>query len=157
MMGLATFTGCRASAPPRSAADLCAAQSGGDQQVDRAVPATVGQVKDWYTAIVSGGKVINADGTMSDYKFEWSKFSDVLADASLDEQVAVCVISAVKGMMLLPAKFSAQFGWVEAMVIIAGPGEGWTFCTAGPREKMLDSAPTSFPYYPPPKVEKETQ
>jgi hypothetical protein len=139
-----------------SAADLCAAQAGKGQQVDRAVPATVGDIKDWMTERSKGAKLLGPDGKMSDFKFDWSSYSDELSGEPLDAKVAVCVISSVKGMMLLSEKFSADFGWVEAMVIIAGPGDGWTFNTAGPREKMLDSAPTSFPYHPPPKAEKES-
>jgi hypothetical protein len=153
---LATLAGCQPSAPPRSAADLCAAQTGEGQQVDRAVPATVGDIKDWMTEKSRGAKLLGPDGKTSDFKFDWSSYSDVLSGEPLDARVAVCVISAVKGMMLLSEKFSADFGWVEAMVIIAGPGKGWTFHTAGPRDKMLSIAPASFPYEPPPKPERES-
>jgi hypothetical protein len=61
-----------------------------------------------------------------------------------------------QGLMELPTYYSWPSGPVEAELIIAGPGDGATFFTAGTRVLMLDSAPTRFPYHPPPKAEKES-
>jgi hypothetical protein len=147
------------SVPPRSAADLCAAHVEPGQRVDRAVPATVGDIKDWMTAWwAAKAMMIGPDGKPREkIVFDWSRYSAALAQAPLDAKVAVCVISAVKGMMLPPKKFSAHFGWVEAMVIIAGPGDdAYTFDTAGPRDAMLKQTPESFPYRPPLQPEKST-